>query len=98
MVGCGGFGAANAGAAIMVRAAAKEPAIVAFAKTFLEFMEVILSREYRALRADRVIKTFTIGLPEDPATTRFRTTRCYEWHAARLLTAFSQNRDLRRVQ
>jgi hypothetical protein len=37
-------------------------------------MEVILSREYRALRADRVIKTFTIGLPEDPATTRFRTT------------------------
>jgi hypothetical protein len=26
-------------------------------------MEVILSREYRALRADRVIKTFTIGLP-----------------------------------
>jgi hypothetical protein len=36
-------------------------------------MEVILSREHRALRADRVIKTSTIGLPEDPATTRFRT-------------------------
>ena len=32
MVGCGGFGAAKAGAAIMVRAAAKEPAIVAFLK------------------------------------------------------------------
>src|SRR6266481_6590103 len=42
MVGCGGFGAANAGAAIMVRAAAKEPAIVALAKTFLEFMAIIL--------------------------------------------------------
>src|SRR5258705_13907857 len=40
MVGCGGFGAANAGAAIMVRAAAKEPAIVALAKAFLEFIAV----------------------------------------------------------
>src|SRR6266702_860450 len=40
MVGCGGFGAANAGAAIMVRAAAKEPAIVALAKAFLEFIGV----------------------------------------------------------
>src|SRR5260370_23168502 len=48
MVGCGGFGAANAGAAIMVRAAAKEPAMVALAKTFLEFMGAILSGEYRA--------------------------------------------------
>src|SRR5260370_16579590 len=38
MVGCGGFGAANAGAAIIVRAAAKEPAIVAFAIVLLEFM------------------------------------------------------------
>jgi hypothetical protein len=38
MVGCGGFGAANAGAAIIVSAAAKEPAIVALAITFLEFM------------------------------------------------------------
>jgi hypothetical protein len=40
MVGCGGFGAANAGAAIIVRAAAKEPAIVALAIAFLEFMGV----------------------------------------------------------
>jgi hypothetical protein len=40
MVGCGGFGAANAGAVIMVRAAAKEPAIVALAITFLEFIGV----------------------------------------------------------
>src|ERR1700675_1607562 len=40
MVGCGGFGAANAGAAIIVSAAAKEPAIVALAITFLEFMGV----------------------------------------------------------
>src|SRR6266403_1907572 len=38
MVGCGGFGAAKTGVAIMVRAAAKEPAIVALAKTFFEFM------------------------------------------------------------
>ena len=45
MVGWGGFGAAKAGAAIMVRAAAKEPAMVALAKAFLELMEVILSRE-----------------------------------------------------
>src|SRR5271154_4617682 len=47
MVGCGGFGAANAGAAIMVRAAAKEPAIVALAKTFLEFMAIILFRGWQ---------------------------------------------------
>jgi hypothetical protein len=40
MVGCGGFGAANAGAVIMVRAAAKEPTIVALAITFLEFIGV----------------------------------------------------------
>jgi hypothetical protein len=40
MVGCGGFGAAKAGAAIMVSAAAKEPAMVALARTFLEFMGV----------------------------------------------------------
>jgi hypothetical protein len=38
MVGCGGFGAAKAGAAIMVNAAAKEPAIVALAKTLLELI------------------------------------------------------------
>src|SRR6266404_2695451 len=38
MVGCGGFGAAKTGVASMVRAAAKEPAIVALAKTFFEFM------------------------------------------------------------
>src|SRR5258708_30770568 len=38
MVGCGGFGAAKTGVAIMVRAAAKEPAIVALVKTFFEFM------------------------------------------------------------
>src|SRR5260370_35199734 len=44
MVGCGGFGAVNAGAAIMVRAAAKEPAIVALANAFLEFIAIILSR------------------------------------------------------
>src|SRR5258708_11705792 len=44
MVGWGGFGAANAGAAIMVRAAAKEPAIVALANAFLEFIAIILSR------------------------------------------------------
>jgi hypothetical protein len=45
MVGCGGFGAsANTGVAIMVRAAAKEPAMVALATAFLEFMEIILSR------------------------------------------------------
>jgi hypothetical protein len=53
MVGCGGFGAANAGAVIIVRAAAKEPAIVALAKAFFEFMGVILSPEYRALRRPR---------------------------------------------
>src|SRR5882672_6936967 len=40
MVGCGGFGAANAGAAIIARAAAKEPAIVALAIVFLEFIGV----------------------------------------------------------
>src|SRR5260370_5233467 len=44
MVGWGGFGAANAGAAIMVRAGAKEPAIVALANAFLEFIAIILSR------------------------------------------------------
>src|ERR1700730_7401702 len=38
MVRCCGVGAANAGAAIIVRAAAKEPAIVALAIAFLEFM------------------------------------------------------------
>ena len=43
MVGCGGFGPANTGAAIMVRAAAKEPAIVALAMTLFEFIGVILS-------------------------------------------------------
>jgi hypothetical protein len=44
MVGCGGFGpAANAGAAIMVRAAANEPAMVEFARAFLAFMAIILS-------------------------------------------------------
>jgi hypothetical protein len=36
MVGCGGFGAATAAVAIMVKAAAKEPAIVA-AVMILEF-------------------------------------------------------------
>src|SRR5260370_5022804 len=44
MVGWGGFGAANAGAAIMVRAAAKEPAIVALANAFWEFIAIIVSR------------------------------------------------------
>jgi hypothetical protein len=53
MVGCGGFGAANTGVAIMERAAANDPAIVALAKTFFEFMGVILSPEYRALRGPR---------------------------------------------
>ena len=38
MVGCGGFGAANAGGVTMVNAAAKEPAIVAVVKTFLELI------------------------------------------------------------
>jgi hypothetical protein len=38
MVGCGGFGAATAAVAIMVKAAAKEPAIVAAVMTLLEFM------------------------------------------------------------
>src|SRR5260370_24980426 len=44
MVGCGGFGAVNAGAAMMVRAAAKEPAIVTLAHAFFEFIAIILSR------------------------------------------------------
>jgi hypothetical protein len=39
MVGCGGFGAADDGAAIMARAVAREPAIVALVKMFLKFME-----------------------------------------------------------
>jgi hypothetical protein len=39
MVGCGGFGPANAGAATIVRAAAKAPAIVAAVMLF-EFMEL----------------------------------------------------------
>jgi len=38
MVGCGGLGPANTGVAIIVRAAAKEPAIVAVAMTLFEFM------------------------------------------------------------
>jgi hypothetical protein len=38
MVGCGGFGAANAGALIIARAAAKEPAMVALLMAFLGFM------------------------------------------------------------
>jgi hypothetical protein len=35
---------------IIVRAAAKEPAIVALAMMLFEFIEVILSQEWRALR------------------------------------------------
>src|ERR1700678_3368681 len=46
MVGCGGFGPANTGAAIMVRAAASEPAILALTVTFLEFIGIFLYRPY----------------------------------------------------
>src|SRR3954452_9602753 len=42
MVGCGGFGAANAGAATMVSAAAKEPAIVVLAMMVFELIGNIL--------------------------------------------------------
>src|SRR6266436_6279503 len=60
MVGCGGFGAANAGAAIMVRAAAKEPAIVALAKAFLEFIGV--SFPWKVGRyGSTTWKAFTVG-------------------------------------
>src|SRR5271168_4634669 len=38
MVGCGGFGPAMTGVAIIVSAAAREPAIVAAVMTFLEFI------------------------------------------------------------
>jgi hypothetical protein len=38
MVGCGGFGAATTGVAIIVSAAASEPATVAAVMTFLEFI------------------------------------------------------------
>jgi len=43
MPGCGGFGAANTGEAIIVRAAAKELAIVAAEMTFFDFIRAILS-------------------------------------------------------
>jgi hypothetical protein len=42
IVGCGGFGAANAGVAIIVRAAAKALAIVAAAVMLFGFMRAIL--------------------------------------------------------
>jgi hypothetical protein len=51
----------------MVRAAAKEPTIVALAKAFLEFIGVILSREQRAFTGRRNTG-LTIGMPENPAT------------------------------
>src|SRR5258708_28297866 len=67
MVGWGGFGAANAGAAIMVRAAAKEPAIVALANAFLEFIAIILSRGLSDVVSDGANTAYAIGLPENPA-------------------------------
>src|SRR5476649_2014256 len=53
MVGCGGFGAAKAGAAIMERAAAKEPAMVALVNALLEFMGVILIPEISGIAGRR---------------------------------------------
>jgi hypothetical protein len=76
MVGCGGFGAANTGVAIMERAAAKDPAIVALAKTFFEFMGVILSPDTGRCGDDRGMNTAsTIGPPENPVTAGFKATQ-----------------------
>jgi hypothetical protein len=70
----------------MVRAAAKEPAIVALAKTFLEFMGVILSREDQTRWSNGVYMAFTTGLPENPAASGFKDpgSRCYERPDVRL--------------
>ena len=76
MVGCGGFGAAKAGAAIMVSAAAKEPAMVALAKAFLEVMAVILSREIGVSVASGGDAKVRAARERDP---------CYVW-SRRLIT------------
>src|SRR5258705_6514849 len=72
MVGCGGFGPANAGVMIIVRAAAKEPAIVALAMMlFEEFIGVILSGNGgRCGSRARTLPAMPSNAPENPATRR----------------------------
>jgi hypothetical protein len=65
MVGCGGFGAANTGVAAMVRAAAKEPAIVAVAMALFEFIG--RSPKIRMLRSRVSTQRRAGGGPENPA-------------------------------
>src|SRR6266446_186121 len=71
MVGCGGFGPANTGVMIIVRAAAKEPAIVALAMMLFEFIGVILSRNGGRCGAEGTnTPSRAVGAPANPATRR----------------------------
>ena len=54
-------------AVIMVRAAAKEPAIVALAITFLEFIGVSFPGNI-GVRFDEIDTAFLIGVSKDPTT------------------------------
>src|SRR4051794_16596663 len=63
MLGWAGLGAANAGAAIMVRAAANEPAMVAFEMRLLEVMERFLFPGPGDCWGIDGMVSFTAGIP-----------------------------------